>query len=179
MPTTRENPNAPSAESSADQITRQLSQVVAREVEHLDSLLQLLTEQQRFLVENNVAAVEQNVQEQERAIHRSRELETQRQHLLGRLAQSIDGDPRELTLSRLTGVLSGTYASRLKSLQQTMLSITGNIQQVRQQNEMLINRSLKHIGETMRLLAGSQATTPEYAPRTTAKKNAAFFNRVG
>jgi hypothetical protein len=179
MLTSIENAKAPTNELSVDQITLKLSKVVAREVEHLDSLLQLLTDQQRFLVEKNVAAVEENVQRQEQAISYSRELEAERQRLLGRLAERVDGNPRELTLSKLTDVLSGTYATRLKKMQQTMLSITGNIQHVRQQNEMLINRSLMHIRETMRLLAGSQATAPEYAPRTTTKNNAALVNRVG
>ncbi|MCP4711458.1 MAG: hypothetical protein GY869_22790, partial [Planctomycetes bacterium] len=61
----------------------------------------------------------------------------------------------------------------------TMISITGNIQHVRQQNEMLIDRSMMHIRETVRLLAGNIATAPAYAPRTTTKQNAALVNRVG
>jgi hypothetical protein len=179
MSSPAEQPLAPAAEQSVSQITRQLTQVVAREVEHLDSLLQLLTDQQRFLVESDVAGVEQNVQQQEQAIRFSRELETERRRLLGRLAEYIDGDPQQLTLSRLTDVLSGTYAARLKQLQQTMLSITGNIQHVRRQNDMLINRSMMHIRETVRLIAGNMATAPEYAPRTTTKKTAALVNRIG
>lgn len=179
MSSTAEQPLVPEAEQSVGQITRQLTQVVAREIEHLDSLLQLLTDQQRFLVESNVVGVEQNVQKQEQAIRFSRELETERRRLLGRLAGHINGDPQELTLSKLTDVLSGTYAARLKQLQQTMLSITGNIQHIRKQNELLINRSMMHIRETVRMFAGNMATAPEYAPRTTTKKKAALVNRVG
>lgn len=174
-----EQQSAPETEQSVGEITRQLTQVVAREVEHLDSLLQLLTDQQRFLVESDVAGLEQNVQQQEQAIRFSRELETERHRLLGRLAEHIDGDPQQLTLSRLADVLSGTYAARLKQLQQTMLSITGNIQHVRRQNDMLINRSMMHIRETVRLIAGNMATAPEYAPRTTTRKKAALVNRIG
>ena len=179
MPISAESRNAPVAEDAVGQITRQLTQVVSREVEHLGSLLQLLTDQQRFLVEGNVAGVEENVVRQEQALHLSHELENERHRLLGWLAEHVDGNPQELTLSKLTELLSGTYASRLKQLQKTLLSITGNIQRVRQQNELLINRSMMHIRETVRLLAGNMATAPEYAPRTTTKKNAALFNRIG
>lgn len=162
-----------------DEITQKLIEVVAREVEHLDSLLQLLTHQQRFLVEDNVTAVEENVQKQETAIQIARELEAERFHLLDRLAEHVDSDAQALTLSKLAGLLSGTYAARLKELQKTLLSITGNIQRTRWQNEMLINRSLFHIGETMRLLAGKSTTNPGYSPMRTMSNNAALVNRMG
>jgi len=179
MTISAENQRNTAFDMSVDQITRQLTKVVAREVEHLDSLLQLLTDQQRLLVESDVVGVEQNVQKQDQALIVSRELEAERRQLLGSLAEQIDGDPQELTLSRLTELLSSSYASRLKQMQKTMLSITGNIQHVRRQNEMLINRSMMHIRETVRLMAGHMATAPEYAPRTTTKQNAALVNRVG
>jgi flagellar biosynthesis/type III secretory pathway chaperone len=180
MPTGIENKKTKAAETSLDQITQSLIRVVAREAEYLETLLQLLTRQQRFLVEGDVPAVEQNIQEQERAIRTARELETERCRLLDRLAGHLDGNSQTLTLSRLAEVLAGTYAARLKELRTTLLSITENIQRVRSQNEMLIDRSLFHIGETMRLLAGSAATVPSYSmnPATT-KKNAALVNRVG
>jgi len=162
-----------------DDITQKLIGVVGREVEHLDTLLQLLTHQQRFLVEDDVTAVEENIRKQEAAIQIARELEAERCRLLERLAQDMDSDAQALTLSRLADLLSGTYAARLKELQKTLLSITGNIQRTRWQNEMLINRSLFHIGETMRLLAGNATTNPGYSPKSTTKNNAALINRMG
>lgn len=179
MPALNNDNKPPEDELPVEGITQKLIDVVAREVEHLDSLLLLLTRQQRFLVEDNVTAVEENVQEQETAIQIARELETERCHLLERLAAQVDSDAQALTLSKLAGLLSGVYAARLKELQETLLSITGNIQRTRWQNEMLINRSLFHIGETMRLLAGSAAATPAYSPKMTTKNNAALVNRMG
>jgi|GEM_PF-3959144 len=179
MPRGIDDKESPAAETSVNQITQNLIRVVAREAEHLDSLLQLLTHQQRFLVEGNVAAVEDNTQQQERSIGISRELEAERRRLLDELAEHVDGSAQALTLSRLTDVLSGTYAARLKELRRTLLSITKNIQRTRQKNEMLINRSLFHIGETMRLWAGCAATAPAYSPDTTTKSNAALVNRIG
>jgi len=180
MPIGVEHTELSAAEMSADQITRSLIRIVSREAEHLDTLLQMLTRQQRMLVEGNVSGVEENVREQEQAIHIARELENERCRLLNLLAQHLDGGPESLTLTRLAGLLSGDYSARLKELRKMLLATTENIEHKRKQNEMLINRSLMHIGETMRLLAGSAASVPSYSANTvTAKSAAALINRLG
>jgi len=178
MPTQVEEKSV--AGGQVDRLTQDLIGVVAREAEQLDTLWQLLSRQQRFLVEGNVAAVEANVQEQEQVIRISRELEGERCRLLCRVAEQLAGDPRAMTLAKLAELLSGSYATRLNELRGTLVSITQNIERARRQNEMLITRSLFHIGETMRLLAGSAATVPAYSANPAVRApGAALLNRVG
>jgi hypothetical protein len=180
MPIGVEHIESSAAEMSADQITRNLIRIVSREAEHLDALLLMLTRQQRSLVEGDISGVQENVREQEEAIQVARELEKERCRLLELLAGHLNGEAASLTLTRLAGLLSGTYASRLKELRTMLVATTVNIERMRRQNEMLINRSLMHIGETMRLLAGSAATVPSYSANPTAvNKNAALVNRLG
>jgi len=180
MPIGGEHTDLSAAEMSADQITGSLIRIVSREAEHLDTLLQTLTRQQRMLVKGDISGVEENVREQEQAIHVARELERERCRLLDHLAQHLDGAPDSLTLTRLAELLSGKYSARLKELRKMLLATTENIEHKRTQNEMLINRSLMHIGETMRLLAGSAASVPSYSANpVTAKSTVALVNRLG
>ena len=178
MPTRVQDPRM--AGKTVDQLTEELMAVVAREAEQLDQLWQLLSRQQRFLVEGDVAGVTANVQEQAQALRIAHELETERLRLLDEAAVCLEGDPRALTLSRLAGLLSGSYAERLNELRATLVAITKNIERTRQQNEMLINRSLYHIGETVRLFAGSMATVPAYSANPSVRRpGAALVNRIG
>lgn len=180
MPHEIKQNDPPTPEPDTRQITERLVRIVAREAEHLDTLLQLLTAQQRFLVEGDLAEVEQNVQKQEEAIHLAGELEGERARLLKALAPQLDEQPQALSLARLSELLSGTYAQRIKQLRETLLSITGNIQRTRQQNEMLIGRSLYHVDETMRLIAGNDNTSPSYAEGKSAGGNGKpIVNRLG
>ncbi len=162
-----------------DRITENLIKIVAREVEHLDRLLGLMTEQQVHLVQSDVPAVEENVRQQEQALQRLRELERERLRLLDQLSAHVPDDSEALTLSRLSTILSGTYAEQLDKLRGTLTSAAANIQRVRRQNELLIDRSMLHIRETMRLIAGRSDDGSSYAPRSAQNAGAGLINRLG
>ncbi len=178
---TAKTPDTPATthQAAVDRITENLIKVVSREVEHLDRLLALMTEQQVQLVEGNVPAVEDNVRQQEQMLQRSHELERERKRLLDQLSAHVPSEADALTLTRLSTLLSGTYAERLDKLRTTLMSTATNIQRVRRQNELLIDRSMMHIRETIRLLAGRSDDGSSYAPRPPRTAGAGLINRMG
>ncbi len=163
-----------------DELTRSLIKIVAREAEQLDSLLQLLSRQQRMLVEGDAAGVAENVARQEEALRVSRGLEAERTAILAQLGENYDDRVENLTLARLTDLLSGTYSARLRELRRTLLSISGNIENTRRKNAMLINRSMHYIGETMKMMAGEMPTVQAYTERPGGPRaSAALISRIG
>jgi flagellar biosynthesis/type III secretory pathway chaperone len=136
-----------------NEIVDQLIAVVAEEAEHCERTLTLLRQQQRRLIEGDTEGIENNVREQETAIRRSRELERRRLTLLERLAATEDFGGEAPDMERLITTLSDDYGRRLTQLRESLLEAIQRIAKVKQQNAMLIERSLSNIGETVRLLA--------------------------
>lgn len=136
-------------------LAEQLVAVVAQEAEHCERLLSLLRRQQRHLVEGNTIKLPANVREQECAMRHSRQLEKQRQEILERLAQLPADGGRKPDLSRLIATLSDDYGRRLEQLRDTLAAAIQQVSKTKEQNTMLIERSLFNIGETMRLLAAA------------------------
>lgn len=135
------------------EIVDQLIAVVAEEAEHCERTLNLLRQQQRRLIEGDTQHIENNVRQQETAIRRSRELEKRRLALLERLAATREFGGETPDMERLITTLSDDYGRRLTQLRESLADAIRRIAKVKQQNTMLIERSLSNIGETVRLLA--------------------------
>lgn len=145
------------------EIIEQLVTVVAEEAEHCERVLTLLRHQQRHLVEGNIPELQASVLEQEKAMRRSRELEQRRQFLLDHLAQTpaFAGDRPNVT--RLISTLSDDYARRLENLRTSMTRSIQQVNKTKGENQMLIERSLYNIHETIQLLASANASGADYA----------------
>jgi hypothetical protein len=140
-------------EQDVNEFADQLIAVVAEEAEQCERMLTLLRQQQRRLIECDTAGIESNVRDQEAAIRRSHELEKRRLGLVQQLEQAAGVNGESSNIERLVAVLSDDYGRRLRQLRESLGAAIGRIEKVRQQNTVLIERSLSNIGETMRLLA--------------------------
>lgn len=164
------------------ELIEQLVSVVAQEAEHCERILALLGNQQRHLIEGNVEELRASVTEQEKAMRRSRELELRRMTLLDDLSRTPQFDGERPGLARLITALSDDYARRLESLRTSMTRSIQQVVKTKEQNRMLIERSLYNINETIHLLASASVTAPEYAA-TGAERTAAAsplsVNRLG
>lgn len=136
-----------------NEIIDQLVAVVAQEAEHCERILTLLRQQQRHLVESDTAGIDANIQAQEEAIRRSRDLERRRLSLLDRLAEHPQFGGERPDMERLIQSLSDSYGRRLTRLRDALADAIDRIRRTKEQNAVLIDRSLHNIGETMRLLA--------------------------
>ncbi len=145
------------------ELVEQLVSVVADEAEHCERLLMLLRHQQRHLIEGNTEELQGNVREQEDAVRFSRELEQRRQSLLSRLAESDLFGGEKPNLARLIATVSDDYARQLNQLRTSMSRSIQNVIKTKEQNRMLIERSLSNIDETIRLLASSNVAPADYA----------------
>ena len=150
-------------DSAVKELIEQLVSVVAEEAEHCERILALLRTQQRHLIEGNLEELQTNVSEQESAVRRSRELEQRRQTLLGNLAQTPAFDGERPGLARLITALSDDYGRRLESLRTSMTHSIQQVVKTKEQNRMLIERSLFNISETIKLLASANASAADYA----------------
>jgi flagellar biosynthesis/type III secretory pathway chaperone len=166
-----------------NEFVEQLISVVAMEAEHCERLLTLLRQQQRHLIEGKTEALQANVREQEAAIRRSRDLESRRQSLVKTIAQRQNLDNDLPNLSALIATLSDDYGRRLSALRTSMAQSIERLSKTKEQNKMLIERSLTNINEIMHMLAAANVAAGEYNGQPNGKTASAAaplsVDRVG
>ncbi len=129
-----------------------LIDIIAREADLFESFLDLLEQQQRALVENDVDSLTLITERQHEKTIEARLIEKKREELVEKIKadRSIDGD---LTMNRLLGMIDSQHATRLKNLRELIYDLNDKILKVRNQNAMLLNRSREYIRTTMDMLS--------------------------
>ena len=140
----------------------QLIQLISREAVLFESFLDLLEEQKRMLVKNDLSGIQTVTEKQRERIVESRLLNQQREALIGRIKaqNAIDGD---LTVTRLLELVDDNQAEQLRRLRDTIFELNDKIAQTRNSNAMLINQSRDCIAKTMTMLSHINSPEPNYA----------------
>lgn len=135
-----------------------LIEIIGREASLFESFLETLEIQQKMLVDNDVDGLNEITSIQREKLVQSQLLDKEREALIAAYKESndIDGD---LTVSKLLTLMDENKASQLASLRTSILELSGRIEEVRNQNVMLLNRSREFIGQTMEML--SKISKPE------------------
>jgi flagellar biosynthesis/type III secretory pathway chaperone len=119
-----------------------LVDVIKREEGHLQDFLGLLEQQKTLLVENRVEDFENTVAQQEQLIDSIKELESRRIDLVGQLADGMEVNEDEVTLTRLVEMSLGQVSTELKDAKKSMTQLVDRIRRANQVNQYLIKRSL-------------------------------------
>jgi len=155
-----------------ESLTKKLTDIVSREVLQFELVLQLMADQQNYLVANDLENLNRVVKEQEEAILKVRELEKSRLLIIDEISDVTDDDSENLTLTQIAKKLALPQAEKLQRLQKTLLDLHEKITRARSRNEFLIKKSMEHIEGTVRLLASSGVDVPTYRESTNVAKPA-------
>jgi hypothetical protein len=147
---------------TVESLTNKLTDIVSREVKQFELFLKLLTEQQNYLVANDLDNLNRVVKEQEETILVTRELERNRIKVIAEISEIINDDPNNMTLSRITRNLAQPQARKLEKMQKALTDLHAKINRVKSKNEFLIKKSMEYIEGTVRLLASSGTEMPTY-----------------
>lgn len=157
-------------------VIEQLISVVAEEAEHCERILVLLRQQQDCLVRGDIEKLQANLREQEESLKRSRELEQRRRGLVQQVAEATDIDDQSPSLRTLIATLSDDYGRRLAELRVSMASAIERVNKTKEQNRMLIERSLSNINEIIHLLAATNVAMTDYPGPQRRKTDAAALS---
>lgn len=141
-----------------------LIEIISKEAALFESFLDLLEQQKRSLVTNDVTDLTRITEEQQRKLTESQMLDRERRQLVERIkaANEIDGD---LTVTRLIELVDDQQARRLRELKELVLGLNTKITETRNSNAMLLNQSREFIARTMAALARVNNPESTYAPR--------------
>ncbi|UCD63418.1 MAG: flagellar protein FlgN [Candidatus Zixiibacteriota bacterium] len=142
-------------------MVNELIEIIGREAAVFEAFLELLEQQQRMLVENDVDGLNRTSDLQREKLVESQLLNKKRQDLVEkiRVANDIEGD---LNVSRLLKIVDKDQADRLSKLQRLILGLNDKILETRNQNAVLLNRSRDYILKTMEMLSKLNSPEPTY-----------------
>ncbi|MFH1374438.1 MAG: flagellar protein FlgN [bacterium] len=160
-------------------MVEKLIHILGKEAALFESFLELLEQQQRMLVANDVEGLNQVTELQREKMIESRILSRQREQLIEeiKVANAVEGD---LSVTRLLDMVDSNRSDRLSRLRDTILSLNDKMLHVRNQNAVLLNRSREYIAKTMKQLAKLHTPDGAYARAGTVpvSANVAVDRRV-
>ncbi len=129
----------------------ELIQVLNQEAGLFASFLDLLDRQKEMLVTNNIDGLNQVTAEQREKLAFSRILDVRRRNLIQEVARQndIEGD---VTVSRLLESVSAEQGAQLSMMRDTILDLNEKIEEGRQRNSFLIEKSRVLVSETLKMI---------------------------
>ena len=140
-----------------------LIEVINKEGKCLEKFLTLLSEEQKFLVENDVDSLRRSVEDQEKTIRDARKLEDERIKLTDSLAEKLKIDKDEVSISKLIELVEESYSTKLRELQNTLSSLYARLERQRKKNEFLIKQSMKYVDKSVKVFLGLERRDPSYS----------------
>lgn len=144
-------------------LVSQLIEVINRESVCLEKFLTLLSEEQEFLVKNDVDSLRRSIEEQEKTIQDARKLEEARIKLTDSLAEKLKIDKGEINMSKLIELVEESYSTKLRELQSTLSSLYAKLERKRRKNEFLIKQSMKYVNKSIKIFLGLEGKDPSYS----------------
>jgi hypothetical protein len=138
--------------SANSELVLELVEVLKKEASLFETFLELLERQQKALVKNDVESLNAVTEEQRHRVIEAGILAKKREGIIGELSLK-NGMKENLTVSNLIEAVSGGQARVLEQIRDVILELNERIHKVRNQNEMLIDRSREIIMKTMEMLA--------------------------
>jgi ABC-type phosphate transport system auxiliary subunit len=135
-------------------LVSQLIAVIQREISCLERFLTLLSEEQRFMVENDIGSLRKSMKEQDEAIRDQRQLEEARIKLTDSLAGKLKIGKKEINISKLIELVEESYSTELRELQSTLACLYARLERQRKKNEFLIRQSMKHLDKSIEVFLG-------------------------
>ena len=139
-------------EVSVDSTMLQLVELVQKEVETFQALLDSMQIEQRALVTQDVPEIEKAIALQRDLAINAGALERARTKLVGEISRELGETASDLTLKRLIGRIDGPHSQRLGEMRETLLAMHEKIQTANKQNSLLIKQSMKYVDKSLQIL---------------------------
>lgn len=138
-----------------DALIMQLVDVIRREVDAFQSLLESLEHERDALVHHEVHALAEASAAQQALTAASAQLEAERVRIVKRLSAVLREDADSLTLKRLIERVGGAHSDRLREMRETLMDLQQKIQKANRHNALLIKQSMKYVDKSLQILTGN------------------------
>ena len=155
-----------------DALLIELIEVINEEVRTFHSLLTSLQNEQRVLVEDDLAGIEEIVAEQQQLAVYAHQIEARRIQMVDELALRLDLQSDNVSLSRLVEVLEGPHSDELANMREQLLELNSQIRSTSENNAFLIRQSLRYTERCLDIITGQQVQRGVYGQFGKARRGA-------
>jgi hypothetical protein len=138
---------------------KELINILNAEYEVFVKYLERLTEQQQYLIENDLDGIKASVEKINVLAQDAVNLETGRRSIIGKLSERLAMNPEDVTIGKLIENFKGPNFEELESLKNTILDIYAKVNTQKKRNQLLIEQSMGIIRQTMNYI--HQANNPK------------------
>jgi flagellar biosynthesis/type III secretory pathway chaperone len=149
--------------TNVDSAMQQLVELVQKEVETFQALLDSMESEQKALIAQDVSGIEKTVISQRELAVNAAALERARTKLVVELSQELGETASDLTLKSLIDRIEGEHSKHLGEMRETLIAMHEKIQNANKQNALLIKQSMKYVDKSLQILAGDGPETGVYA----------------
>jgi len=128
---------------------RELESILKAEKRVFADYLEKMTEQQQYLIENDLKGLKDTVEKIGFLAQEAMTLENGRKNLIEKLSQKLAVDKNDITLNRLLERFKGHNFEELEKLKNAILGINIKATAQKERNELLINQSMNAIRQTI------------------------------
>ena len=146
-----------------DRLVVRLIDIIEKEVNTFEQLLDTLQNQQKALVTHSVDEIDAAVGKQQALSDQTTTLEKARVLVVEEMAETLSVDPKTLTISRLVESMPTSDAERLTWMRESLMEVQDRISATNLHNTLLIKQSLKYVDKTMQILSGGEDSSGAYA----------------
>ena len=143
-------------------LKQDLIAILDEEADVFRRMLDLLKEQQRALVQDNVAAIQANVERQRKTSEEVGLIEGRRIQATRGIAQRFGLGEEALTISRICEFYEGEDRDRVQALRETLLDLHAEIRQTNRNNALLVRQAVRYVDRTLQLLKGGDGSNRVY-----------------
>jgi len=137
-----------------EELLGSLTQVINEEVRVFNELLDILNDEQKAIVEDNIAGIEECVLSQQQVASKAHELEARRQTIVTELSENLSLESDQVNLGRLLEVLEGSRTTELARMREKLIDLNKKIRKVSANNSFLIRQSLRYTERCLDILTG-------------------------
>lgn len=152
-----------------EHLKQDLIALLEEETDVFRRMLQLVKDQQQALVQDNIAAIQDNVQRQQLAAQEVAQIEARRIQVTRGIAQRFGQGEEGLTISRVCGFYEGADRDRVEGLRESLLDLNAGILQANRNNAVLIRHAVRYVDRSLQLLKGGDGSNRVYHRSGTAE----------
>ncbi len=139
-----------------EHIIEELIAIIAQEIDAFNELLKTLHQKQRAIVEGEIDRLNKSVQVENKIAGQTKSLEAERQERARELAEKLSLETVNPKLTEIIEKVEAKYALRLQEQRELLKSLVGKVQNLNENNQFLLDYSLKFIEKSMELLLNGE-----------------------
>jgi flagellar biosynthesis/type III secretory pathway chaperone len=147
----------------SNQLVEQLIEVLGQEADIYEEILRISKDKTKVIIEGKVTELDNITKVEQSLIFKIRQAEDVRENLVEKLAEELNTNAPDTTISELLKHMKKGQAKKLKSVREKIMSILNELKETNYLNSRLIKNSLQYIDFSINLFSDEDGGSNNYS----------------